>query len=90
MADNTDTKTPETTETQRGPEVSENDIRHAEKLTKDAGGKKSPVMRQLADEGWSTGKIAKALTAVHYPNGDKQVRFQHVYNVLNGRKPKGS
>lgn len=44
---------------------------------------KSAQIRYLAAQGWKTGRIASYLSKVHYPNGEKNVRYQHVRNVLN-------
>lgn len=43
---------------------------------------KSAQIRYLAKEGIKTGEIAKVLTLIYYPGGEKEVRYQHVRNVL--------
>jgi hypothetical protein len=44
---------------------------------------KSSRIRFLSSLGYKNGPIAKFLTKVYYPNGEKTVLFQHVRNVLN-------
>lgn len=43
---------------------------------------KSQQIRYLHATGMKTGDIAKMLTTIHYPKGEKNVRYQHVRNVL--------
>jgi len=43
---------------------------------------KSSQIRYLDSLGMKKGQIAKILTEIHYPEGNKKVLFQHVRNVL--------
>lgn len=43
---------------------------------------KSAQIRFLDSQGIKKGEIAKILTGIHYPDGNKKVLFQHVRNVL--------
>lgn len=43
---------------------------------------KSSQIRYLNSQGYSRGDIAKILTKHYYPKGGKEVRYQHVRNVL--------
>jgi hypothetical protein len=58
------------------------DVTVAQKLVDKYNGQKSGPIRELSTLGWTQGKIARTLSAVFYPEGDKIVRPQHVSNVL--------
>lgn len=48
------------------------------------GDNKSKMIRYMASQGFDDKRmvIAKTLSEIYYPDGKKEVRYQHVRNVL--------